>query len=78
MTSIEIALTEMYQSNDMKSYNERISFIKGLGAKVYRNNKGEHKINTENCASYLEQQYGDKGEEGRRKINLFINNVFGK
>ena len=72
MTEIEKMLTELYLEKS-PLYSEKLSIIKSMGAKVYRNSVGEHKISISGAADYLESKYGVKN---RQNLEIFLQTVF--
>ena len=58
---IQNTLTRLYQSSPLK-YQEYLHTIKGIGYKVWRNSKGEHKVSlfapNDDPVDYLKNIFG--------------------
>ena len=53
ITDIENRLSLLYRSGpDSKEYREHLSMIKGMGYKVLRNSKGQHKVQMDMSSAF--------------------------
>ena len=66
MGKLEETLNNLYK-NDSTTYQEKLSFIKSMGLKVFRNSEGNHiiKYNQDDVLNSFEQL-----EEYRKRRNL--------
>ena len=74
--SMEERLNELYLTNSSK-YEELLIFIKKLGAKVYRNSNGVHKIKY-NINDVINNADRIEKEQKRRNMEAFMKGLFSK
>lgn len=56
--TIEEDLNRRY-FQDPKEYLERVEILKGVGYKIFRNSKGQHKVEYNN--EYFKEMFGEDG-----------------
>lgn len=61
---IEIELNNAYWAHDDKAYQDKLDTYKMMGYKIFRNSKGDHKIqhSGNDSLEFLNNMFGFKGE----------------
>lgn len=76
-TEMEQKLNELWMTGQTQQYENRVNMIKTLGAKVYRNSDGFHKIkyNIDDTMKAMDKLNEDRK---RRNMEAFMNGFLGK
>ena len=76
-TEMEERLNTLWREGDTSKYINHVSTIKALGAKVYRNSDGLHKIkyNLDDTMKAMDKLNEDRK---RRNMEAFMNGLLGK